>query len=464
MDKFLESRWFLRGFALLMAAIMFATVNSPDDQQNENPNPQSTTEVIENVPVDTIYNQDSLVVTGVPSSVNVSISGPAQIVAATRGLRNYRVFVNLSEEEIGTHEVQIQYEGFSQQLDVTLSEPYAEVTIDERVTEEFTVDTEFSDTIIPDGYELEEVTVSPETVVVTGAKNIIDAIRYVRATINVDGEVDGEETVQSTVQVLNADLDKLPVSIEPATVDVDISVNQPSREVSIVPVQTGTLSDGLEVDELTLSNDTVTIFGPTDVIDAIEEIEVPFDLTGIEESGSRIEVPIPIPDGVGELSDPSAAAIVTFTTDPEEADENNEPVSEEPVQPSDEPEETPEDAPEEAPDDPADENNESDENASTESDTEKEEELTLSALPVEVRGSGDDLQAAFQNPPSGELNLRVTGESDEVEALTEEDVTLYVDAAELEEGEHEVEVQVEGPPEMVYVLSQSNVTIQLSQA
>lgn len=448
MDKFLESRWFLRGFALLMATIMFATVNNPEDQAtNTSPSAQTDKQTIENVPVDTIYNQDSLVVTGVPSTVDVTIEGPSQVVTRTNAIRDFRVYIDLSEEEIGTQEAAIEHEGFSTQLEVTLSEPVANVTIDERVSEEFAVEADYNEDIIPEGYSLDELTVSPRTVMVTGAKGIIDSIQFVRATVNVDGTVEDEETVQSPVQVLNAELDKLPVTVEPSNVDLSISVIQPSKEVTLVPTSTGTLPEGAEVQGLSLERDTVIIFGQADTIAEIDEIEVPIDLSEVEESGTAIEVPIPKPDGVNELSETTVPAVVTFEENAESVDGA---APEEPAQSEDSAETSDEEAGEEP--------------AADESNTENEEELTLSALPVEIRGASDDLDASFQNPSDGELNLRITGDAEELEGITEDNVSLYVDAADLEEGEHQLTVEIDGPENVTYSLSQASVTIQLTQA
>ncbi|MEW9503309.1 CdaR family protein [Jeotgalibacillus marinus] len=436
MDKFIDSRWFLRGFALLMASIMFATVNNPGDQLNS-----SDTGKIENVPVEVIYDKELFVVSEIPPTIDVTIEGPPQIVASAKTLRNFRVFIDLSEEEIGTNEVEIQYEGLSTNLSVTLSTAVVNVKIDERVSEEFPVEIDYNNDIIPEGYEVDQINTNPETVLVTGAKEIVESIRHVRATLNLDGTVEDEETVDSPVRVLNEDLDKLEVSVEPSSVDVSISVVQPSKEVKLVPEPTGTIIQGFELKELSLTQTTVTIFGQPDEIANIDEIEVPFDLSSVEKSGSKISVPIPLPNGVNKLSQEMASAIVIFN-EVEEAADDEESVAETGSVENEEDEEN------------------TGENASP--DTEQEE-LELSSLPVEVRGTGDDLRVTFIGPPSGELDLRVTGEPDVLEELTESDVALYVDATDLTEGKHELDVQIEGPKNVTYILSQVDITIELTQ-
>lgn len=451
MDKFLESRWFLRGFALLVAVLMFITVNTEEEGTNTSASSQNDVEVIESVPVDTIYNEEELVVTGVPNTVDVTIQGPTQFVTRTNAVRDFRVFINLADLELGTHEVELQSEGFSSQLTVTISPAVATVTIDERVTEEFAVDAEFNQSIIPEGYELEGIESDPATVQVTGARNVIESIRYVRASVDIEGQVEDEQTIESTVQVLNANLDKLPVTVEPQTVDLSISVTQPSKEVTLVPTTSGTPSDGFELESIELASETVTIYGPTDTIDNISEIEVPFDLSGVSNDGSRIEVPIPVPEGVTSLSSETVAGVISLT----------ESAAEEGAAAEDESEETAETPPPEEDEEPAEETDTASDNNDN---TESTEELTLSALPVEMRNIGDELQAAFLTPASGELNLRVTGEPETLEELSEEDVSLFVDAEGLEEGEHEMEVQIEGPSNVTYILSQSSITFTLAAA
>ncbi|WP_404406835.1 YbbR-like domain-containing protein [Jeotgalibacillus malaysiensis] len=449
MDKFLESRWFLRGFALLVAVLMFITVNTEEEGTNTSANSQNDVEVIESVPVDTIYNEEELVVTGVPNTVDVTIEGPTQFVTRTNAVRDFRVFINLADLELGTHEVELQPEGFSSQLTVTISPAVATVTIDERITEEFAVDAEFNQSIIPEGYELQGIESDPETVQVTGARNVIESIRYVRATVDIEGQVEDEQTIESTVQVLNANLDKLPVAVEPQTVDLNVTVSQPSKEVTLVPVTSGTPADGFELDSIELTTETVTIYGPTDTIDNINEIEVPFDLSGVSNDGSRIEVPIPVPEGVTSLSSETVAGVISLT----------ESAAGEGAAAEDESEETAETPSPEEEEEPA----EDTDNASNDNN-ESTEELTLSALPVEMRNIGDELQTTFLSPASGELNLRVTGEPETLEELSKDDVSLFVDAEGLEEGEHEMEVQIEGPSNVTYILSQSSITFSLATA
>ncbi|WP_166805879.1 YbbR-like domain-containing protein [Jeotgalibacillus sp. R-1-5s-1] len=446
MDKFLESRWFLRGFALMIALFMFFSANNVEEGSNSSTSSQNDIETIENVPVDTMYNEEEFVVSGVPSTIDVTVEGPAAFVARTNSARDFRVFINMSDLDIGTHEVNIQYENFSPELRVTLNPSVATVTIDERLTQEFRVDAEFNQSIVPEGFQLDSIDVEPETVQITGARSVLESIRYVRASLSTDGEVEDGDTFESAVQVLDGNLDKLPVSIEPQNVDLTVNMSQPSKEVTLVPVQQGEPGDGLEIEDISLVNETVTIFGPTRTIDEIDQIEVPFDISGVTRSGSRIEVPIPVPEGVSELSSETASAVVTLTGGEGSTDNTGETADTEDPPPDTDQDET------------ASNDNQNENNNNT------TEELTLSALPVETRNIGDDLQATFLQPAGGELNLRVTGDAETLEGLSEDDFSLYIDAEGLDEGEHNVEVQVEGPSNVTYILSRPSVTISLAQA
>ena len=68
---------------------------------------------------------------------------------------------------------------------------------------------------------------------ITGAKDIIEQIAYVVATLDINKVVDGTITREARVQVLDKDYNKLDVAIEPETVDVTVEVINPSKEVPV---------------------------------------------------------------------------------------------------------------------------------------------------------------------------------------------------------------------------------------
>ena len=71
-----------------------------------------TVDVIRDIPVEVYYDDENLVVTGLPKTVNVNIEGPTQLVLSAKVMKDYKVFVDLRELTIGAHRVPISTENF----------------------------------------------------------------------------------------------------------------------------------------------------------------------------------------------------------------------------------------------------------------------------------------------------------------------------------------------------------------
>ena len=66
---------------------------------------------------------------------------------------------------------------------------YVNVSVQEKVTKEFGVEPEFNEGLLADGYDAQGLAVEPKTVKVTGAKDEVERITYVKAT---EGAYKGE--------------------------------------------------------------------------------------------------------------------------------------------------------------------------------------------------------------------------------------------------------------------------------
>ena len=74
MDKFVESKWFVRIVAFLMAFLLYATLNFDKFElaQRVDNSGQETSEVLTNVPVQAYYDTENLYVSGLPEQVRVN--------------------------------------------------------------------------------------------------------------------------------------------------------------------------------------------------------------------------------------------------------------------------------------------------------------------------------------------------------------------------------------------------------
>lgn len=407
MDKLMNTKWFMKVVSLLLAGLLYASVNFDEQAMTvrDSGAADSRTEIIEDVPVNVYYDTENLYVSGVPETIDVTVSGPANIVQSTRQLKDFEVFIDLSTAEIGAQRVEIQVRDISEKLSVTKSPAYADVDVQERVTEEFTVRAEFNRSMIEEGYRAGEPEISEPTVQVTGAKNVIDQIEFVVASVNSNSPVD--ETVQreATISVLDANLNKLDVLVEPEIVNVTIPVERIEKTVDISLVQAGSVQENVTINSVTSEVDEITLFGPQEVLDKIESVEVPLDISTIE-GGTELTVPIELPEGVLG-ADPEEIVVVV--------------------------------------------------------DAEQDAERTLEDVEVSARGLQENEQILFVSPEEGATNLVIRGEQDVVNALEEEDIAVFIDVSQLDAGEHEVELQIEGIENVEWELAEPTAIITIEE-
>lgn len=407
MDKLMDSRLFMKIVALLLALLLFTTVNF--ESQNKKGlsdgaiSSKLGTETIEDVPVTVIYDEENLVVTGIPEMVNVYVEGPNAIVQTTKTLRNFEVFVDLSDAQIGEKRVPIQIKDISDKLKVSLDPSYANVSIQERVTKEFKVEAEYNRTIIEEGYVAEQPTVEPNKVTITGAKDVIDRISYVKATIDDRGTINQTITREATVLVLDRELNKLPVIVEPETVQVTLPVKSSNKTVPIHVVQKGALPSGTTIDSIDLDVSEAMIIASEEVLKKTEHVRVEIDLNQIT-NNVDLNLPIIISDGIIKVEPRSVNVRVRVK---------------------------------------------------------KEEEVTLSKLPIKSKGLAEKYQLTFLDPFNGHLSLTVFGPSETVKKLRASDFELSVDTSNLAEGEHEVKVHVNGPDNITWKVIQETVKVNI---
>ncbi len=299
MDKFIDSPWFLRLTALFLAIMLFLTVKS-EDQSNRN-TVGDVFDLIQDVPVEVYYDTENLVVTGVPDMVNMTIEGPANIVQTTKLLKDFTLKLDLQNLTLGEHSVRIQAENLSDKLDVRLDPATVSINIEEKVTQSFTIDPEMNTRLLAEGYEVKSMDVDPSTINVTGAQSVVEAISFVKVSVTGDGSLDKAFEQKSRVRVLDRDLNKLSVTLDPEEVTVKVDIQEYSREVPIKVQQKGRPVDGITIDSAVLEDKSIIVSGPKSIVDAIKEIPVELDVTKITKSG-KVEVDIKNPEGITAVS------------------------------------------------------------------------------------------------------------------------------------------------------------------
>ncbi|QED45997.1 CdaR family protein [Cytobacillus dafuensis] len=415
-DKLVETRWFMKIVALILALLLFDSVYNPDkDVSNINVPSDQDSVVLSDIPVKTYYDTDNLVVTGVPETVDVTLTGPINVLQQAKAQKNFEVYVDLSDAEIGTERVPIKVRNLSDKLKATVDPANVDINVQEKVTKDFKVDVEFDQALLEDGYISEPPEAEPKYVTITGGKDVIERISYVKAVVNVKRPI--KETVrrEAQIQVLDRDMNKLDVMLNHDTVDVIIPVKSLSKTVPIRIIEKGSPPEGVTINNISLDVNEVKIFGSQEALDRTENVRVEVDVSQIN-GDTELTVPVIISDGINEVNPKVVKATISTSV------------------------------------------NQSD----TGQDEEKVESKTFSNLPIHLTGLSNQFEASVQSPPNG-VSLTVTGKSGLIEQLKASDFQVFLDLSNLTEGDHDVKIKVNGPEDVQWKLATEVAKVSITQ-
>ncbi|UTI84406.1 CdaR family protein [Mammaliicoccus sciuri] len=135
----LESKWGLRFVALILALLMFLSVNNVFGSLFSENALKSSDHVIEDVPVDTIYNTKELYLSGAPKTVDVKVSGPQSTILQAEKLLNFKVELDLKNKSVGQYKENFKIKGLSDELKATVVPKSANVTLQDKVSKKYPI-------------------------------------------------------------------------------------------------------------------------------------------------------------------------------------------------------------------------------------------------------------------------------------------------------------------------------------
>ncbi|OIK16810.1 hypothetical protein BIV60_02780 [Bacillus sp. MUM 116] len=402
MDKLMDNRWFIKILALVLAVLLYSSVPHTGSSKFTDVNVpgEQSTETLNDVPVKVYYDTENLVVSGIPNTVKLTLQGPITHIQNAKALRNFEVYVDLTNAKIGNQTVKLKIRNLSDKLKATINPSRVNVSIQEKITQEYKVDTEFNQGLLQEGYAAGQPVVEPNKVKITGAKNLIDRISYVKAALNVRGQINQTISQEANVQVLDRDLNKLDVEVDPGTVRVTIPVKNISKKVPINIKQIGTPPSGVTIDSITLDKSDAVIIGNEHALKTAN-VRVEVDVSKINDN-TTLKLPVIISNGITKVTPDIVNATIVVK---------------------------------------------------------KQDGKTISGIPLNILGLSDKYSAEVNNPVN--VDLMVNGPSSTVKTLKPKDFNAFIDVSKLGEGDHDVKIQVEGPSDVNWELdhSSANVTI-----
>lgn len=356
------------------------------------------------VAVEPVNVPSDLAVAGSPVNVRVRVE-VADDVWPTLTQADFRATVDLNGLQAGTYDLPVKVDPLTGRGGLRVVG-----TIPETVTVElkalFSKSVEVSVVLEgapPPGFQAGVVEVSAETVLVTGTQDRVTLVSQAVATLNLTGRT--EDTTQAVRLEARDSRGFLVegVSLEPSVVNVAVEISQTqfSRALVISPSVTGTPESGYEVVSVAVDPPVITVFGPSSfIVEAATIRTQTIDITGATDDVVRT-VSLDLPPNVTV----SGGTTVTVTIQ---------------IEPG-------------------------------------QGRITIS-VPMVATGLDPDLQIVGALPP---VDVTLLGELPTLREVRPTDVSATIDLTGLEEGTHQVEVNVTAPEETV-VSSASPQAIELT--
>ncbi len=156
---------------------------------------------------------------------------------------------------------------------------------------------------VPSGLTAGTPVVTPTTVTVTGASSLVSQVASAVARVVIDASGTNVDTNVDLVAVDARGQIVSPVTIEPSTVHVTISVGekQVNRTVPVVPDVTGVLATGYSIRDVTVTPLTATVAGSGSTIAALTGIPTaPISVAG-RSSDLTVTVALQPPHGISVI-------------------------------------------------------------------------------------------------------------------------------------------------------------------
>jgi len=260
----------LKLISFLIAILLFLSVNENfknfsvlGDSTSDN-----ATAWVSDVPLDVDYDRDKLYVVGIPNTVSVKLSGTKTKVQKESVAKNFKAKLNLRNAQIGDDQkVRIEIDGLEKGVDGFKVTP---VVKKERL-------------LI--GYEVDNLSVTNETVKISGAIESLNRINEVRAESDTRTKLNRNTREEAKLVAYDSDYNKIEdIQIEPNSTVMNIELKNIEKEVPLEVNTIGSLPSGFELISATADVSKVAIRAEDEAALArVSEMFVDVDLSDVKE-------------------------------------------------------------------------------------------------------------------------------------------------------------------------------------
>ncbi len=385
-DKISNKKSSLIIISLVLSFLVFILID-----QESNVMINQYAEILYDQPVTAVYNEESYVVEGLPESVDITLIGQRRHIFLAKQSPSKGVSVDLTGLKPGNHKVTLKYAQRLKSLDYKLDPSQVTVTIYEKVSENraLTFDVLNQDSLDSKLY-INDIEIDRSDVIVKGAQYKLDQVATVKALLDVKNipNPKAEEIMVKDIPLVAYDNNGniIDVEIVPKTVTANVQIISPSKEIPIKIVPEGELAFGKSIKSMETSISKITVYGSQDVVDSIQQLEVPIDVNGLDKD-KEYNVTLKRPKGITELSSKTLIVKVVLDNSSSKEFEN---------------------------------------------------------ISVQTQNLDNNLKVQALSDSDRQVTVVVKGSEESINSITASDISAFVDLKNYGVGEHEVEVQVTG--------------------
>ena len=371
----------------------------------------NTAEVLKDQEVKVIYNEEKYVVEGLPETVDITLIGSKTDLYIAKQSTSHYVTIDLSGLKPGTHKVNIEYNQNNGSIDYMVNPSVATVIIYEKVSETRTMSIDLLNKDSLDSkLVVEKINYDTDKVVIKGAEHQLKEVVEVKALVdlnNLTANSAGTYTIKDVpLKAYNKDGEVVDVEIVPETIDVEVQIASPSKELPIKLVPVGDVAIGYAISSMTSIETKVTVYGDSETLNNLKSIPVNVDVSGLKE-GKTYKLQLEKPVGVKSLSINNITVTVGIG------------------------------------------------NVSNKK---------IDGVKISVKNLSDEYKATPVTESDAEVTVNLKGVQSVINGITADDVTPYVDLTGYEPGNYEVEVKIEGTDSKVqYTSMTKKVKIKISK-
>lgn len=412
-DQWLQHKWFLRFIALALAVLLYLMVAETSSSNNSSsalPIVGQSSMTLD-VPVEVFFDEVQYVAYNVPEEMGVELQGPSSSLTMTKLVKDYQVFVDLTNLGTGFHRVPVEARGFGGDVNVKLDRETVEIYIDRKQMIEVPVSVNLlNKDQLPDGKVAGDVEIEPSTVKVTGGASRIQNVKEI--TLNVDVANQSQTfTREIPPTILDANGNPLNVSVDPNIINVTVPIYDESAMIPIEVVTRGEVADDFRLVDTLLGETEVRVFAPKAVLDELQQVETePIELDDLTKS-EKVTATLRLPEGATSLGKKEVEVQVL-------------------VRPNDE----------------------------TKDDTGELTERIRLTVPINVRGYD---RTNFTIQTQDVVSVTLSGKRSLLESISSNSVNVTLDLTGLPSGTHAVDADYE-VPKGVTVISPKTIDVQLT--